>query len=135
MEGEEGVGHVDEEHGAPDTSVGGPGIAVQHNENLYTEERGEYDVGKYYQVNFIEKTPGHQDDEDEVHDWEHSEGDSLHDGVGRGELVVDHDHGDGYCYQQTEQGCHVVLVHTKKVALVKYFHMDVLERKRKWAAI
>ena len=68
MEGEEGVGHVDEEHCAPHPSIGGPGVAVQHNENLDTEERGEYDVGKYDQVDFIEKTPRHQDDEDEVHD-------------------------------------------------------------------
>ena len=34
VEGEQGVGHVDEEHGAPDPRVGRPRIRVQHYQHL-----------------------------------------------------------------------------------------------------
>ena len=85
---------------------------------LNTEEWCEYNVWKYYQVDFIKKTPCHQNDKDEVHDGEDPQGDPLHDGVRRWELVVDHDHGDRNGYQETEQGGHVVLVHSQKISLI-----------------
>ena len=85
---------------------------------LDSKERGENNVGKYNEINFIEEASCHEDDENEVHNWEYSESDTLHYGVGGGEMVVDNDHGHGYGYQQTQQRCHVVLVHTEEVALI-----------------
>ena len=57
------------------------GAQTMHKSHLYPEKRGQYDVGKYDQVNFIEETSSHQDDENEVHDGEDAKGDALHDGV------------------------------------------------------
>ena len=38
VEGEQGVGHVDEEHGAPDPRVGRPRVRVQHYQHLSQQE-------------------------------------------------------------------------------------------------
>ena len=65
-----------------------------HKSHLYPEKRGQYDVGKYDQVNFIEKTSGHQYDQNEVHDGEDPQSDTLHYGVCLGQVVVHNDHGD-----------------------------------------
>ena len=34
VERQQSVGHVDEEHGAPDSSIGRPGVTVKNNQHL-----------------------------------------------------------------------------------------------------
>ena len=39
VERQQGVGHVDEEHGAPHSSIGRPGVTVQHYQNLQMDSK------------------------------------------------------------------------------------------------
>ena len=52
---QQGVGHVDEEHGAPHAGVGRPRVAVQHYQHLATHTVTGCEVGSSWSVTSIPK--------------------------------------------------------------------------------
>ena len=52
---QQGVGHVDEEHGAPHAGVGRPRVAVQHYQHLATHRVTGCEVGSSWSVTSIPK--------------------------------------------------------------------------------